>query len=167
MIMPDSSTPRGTWYLKKWYANADHDNNIFTDPLTISDDRISLNLLNFTVFINHDPINNTYTGSIGLEQPNPRFSYTIDQIRWNNNNGERNLEFVVSTFRGRENVAYERYSGKIVEGIFVGRFTHFILDHEDADSSYRNHVTGWNSEYIDQNDIVPRVYDIVLYNADY
>jgi pimeloyl-ACP methyl ester carboxylesterase len=170
MNMVDSSTPQGTWYLKKWYSEADHDNNIFTDPLTISSDGISLNLMNITIIINHDSTNNTYTGSIFLEETDRRFSYSIDQIQWNNDTGQRNLVFRINTFKEQRPTAYEWYSGKIVEGIFVGRFSH--LNHPSTqprfgDPPYSNHVTGWNREYIDQKDIVPRVYDIVLDNADY
>jgi hypothetical protein len=170
MNMADLSTPQGTWYLKKWYWQSDSQNNIYTNPLTLSPDGISLNLINFTVIINYDSINNRYSGSIFLENTDNRFSYTLDQIQWNDGLGERNLVFCVSIFREGNPSAYEWYDGKIVEGVFVGRFSHLISPSRQprfADPPYSNHVTGWNSEYVDQKDIVPRVYDIVLEDADY
>jgi len=95
-----------------------------------------------------------YSGDILNEQGQ---TDQLEEIRWNES--ERRL-----IFRRKIDV-YEWYSGTIIEGIIVGRFSHStdtVTEPRLNPSIYRNHFTGWNSNYIDGKNIVPRVYDVTL-----
>src|SRR5262249_23969486 len=83
----------------------------------------------------------------------------VDAITWEPAVGR--LEF-----RRSGNGSWQWYSGTIVEGILVGRFS------SSTDSrvkppivSFKYHVTGWNKEYFDRA-LTPRVYDILIGNRD-
>ena len=57
----------------------------------------------------------------------------------------------------------EWYQGQVVEGVFMGRFSRDQARSETPPEprSYRWHVSGWNSDYLDA-EIVPRVFDVVF-----
>ena len=57
---------------------------------------------------------------------------------------------------------WEWYRGTVVEGVFVGRFSHSQQSAQQPDlTHFRSHVTGWNSTFLDR-DIVPRSYDVTI-----
>lgn len=76
----------------------------------------------------------------------------LDNIRWDPTS--RRLEF--------RRPPRQWYRGTVVEGVFVGRFSHNSRssDRPAQLTDYASHVTGWNSAYLDR-DIVPRVYEVL------
>ncbi|MHC1686759.1 MAG: DUF5000 domain-containing lipoprotein [Methanothrix sp.] len=66
-------------------------------------------------------------------------------------------------FRRVESTDWQWYRGKVVEGIFVGRFAVVSTPPGSAPTSfsdYTNHVTGWNATYIDADNTYTRIFDI-------
>jgi hypothetical protein len=142
--LPDTSEPTGTWHLKTWYPAYVYPHRLFSITLSITADSSSTG---------------SYSGFL-LNERGQRDN--IDQIRWDASN--RRLVFRRIFFH---DIRSEWYNGKIVEGIIVGRFTHDPYSNTSPEPRfgsppYTNHFTGWNSDYIDGKDIVPRVYDVSL-----
>lgn len=141
----NSSTPLGTWYLKTWY----HDSS---DPRRLLDITLTIRRGSGT--------GSTYDGSLVNEEG---ISERIDQIRWN----ENDRRFIFRSHKaisGSGSAIWRWFNGKIVEGIVVGRFSQSDRPDEPmfGSSAYANHFNGWNAQYIDGNDIVPRVYTIFI-----
>ena len=135
--MVDRSGPLGRWYVKTWYFDFNPAHRLFA----------------FTINIRRDS-SGSYHGDMVNEQGQID---QIEEIRWNLS--QRRL-----VFRRKIDV-YEWYNGTIVEGIIVGRFSHStdtVVKPRFYPSTYSNHFTGWNSNYIDGKNIVPRVYDVTL-----
>jgi hypothetical protein len=84
----------------------------------------------------------------------------LDNISWDA--AARRIEF-----RRNGMGFWQWHRGSVVEGILVGRFSHNGVSAARPPqlTSYAFHVTGWNSDYLDQ-DVVPRVYEVLL-NRDY
>jgi dienelactone hydrolase len=82
----------------------------------------------------------------------------LDNVSWDANTGL--LEFRRS---GPDfSPFWEWYRGTIVEGVFVGRYSHSQESAQKPDLlEFRFHVTGWNSTLLDR-DIVPRSYDLII-----
>jgi hypothetical protein len=97
----------------------------------------------------------TYSGTLvnedGAAEP-------LDNITWNRT--LRQLQFR-SDGVGR----WRWFSGGIVEGILVGRFSQSTTspDKPTLPSDYSFHFTGWNRSYLDKT-LVPRVWDILIDN---
>ena len=78
-----------------------------------------------------------------------------------------NISFEVPTrllqFRRNGQGFWQWYRSTIVEGVLVGRFSHSTNSSQKPSqlTAFAYHVTGWNSNYLDQ-DIVPRAYDLVI-----
>lgn len=149
--MRDTSRPEGIWNLKNWYLHEE-------DPFV---------LVPLSAYITKKkarPRRSTesYIGYLINEQ---RGRDTLDHIGWDENTGSLSFRRHVSI--GKNMSFWEWYRGRVVEGIFVGRFSHNKHSPEcpSQNNNYVNHVVGWNSSYFD-SDIVPRVYDIIL-DADY
>jgi hypothetical protein len=145
----DKSGPLGTWYLKSWYRSFPNPRRLFNITLDITQANSG---------------SGTYSASLVNEEGN---SEEIDQIRWNES--YRRLVFRshrISTESGSH--LWRWFNGTIVEGILTGRFSQRDIPDEPlfGDHEYANHVTGWNSNYIDGKDIVPRVYDVFI-DGDY
>lgn len=153
ILVVDTSGPLGAWYLKTWYRDYILPHRLFT----------------LTINITYDSSTSTHNGYLLNEEVvnDEGRTQQIGQIRWDQL--QRRLVFC-RTVCVNGSAYYEWYNGTIVEGILVGRFSRHQNDSRERRFSdyaaYRNHFTGWNSNYIDRNDIVPRVYDIVL-DADY
>lgn len=94
-----------------------------------------------------------YTGTLVNENGGTEL---LDRITWDGSS--RLLQF-------RRNGAgfWEWYSGRVVEGILVGRFSRSTTspDKPPQLSSYSSRVSGWNRSYLD-TDIVPRVWEILI-----
>ena len=131
------SGPLGRCNVKTWYFDFNPAHRLFA----------------FTINIRRDS-SGSYHGDMVNEQGQID---QIEEIRWNLS--QRRL-----VFRRKIDV-YEWYNGTIVEGIIVGRFSHStdtMVKPRFNPSTYSNHFTGWNSNYIDGKNIVPRVYDVTL-----
>ncbi|HLZ57215.1 MAG TPA: hypothetical protein VKR06_09735 [Ktedonosporobacter sp.] len=133
--MTDPSSAIGTWYLNEDYRGSN-------DCLV-------------TVSIICESSTNGYTGTLingdGSKEP-------LDAISWDDASS-------VLEFRRHGQGFWRWYRGRVVEGILVGRYAH-STDSEQKPAQltdYACHVSGWNSDYLDQ-DIVPRSYDLVLNN---
>jgi dienelactone hydrolase len=138
--------PEGIWNLKNWYLHTE-------DPFVLTPLSAHIKKARSSA--------ESYRGYLRNEQGGRDF---LDHIEWNKNTGS--LSFRRHAYA--ENMSFwEWYRGRIVEGIFVGRFSHntHSPQYPSQNSNYVNHVVGWNSCYFD-SEIVPRVYDIVL-DADY
>lgn len=87
-------------------------------------------------------------------------SEQLDNIAWDAT--ARRLEF-----RRNGNGFWQWYRGVVVEGIFVGRFSHSSQSSARPQqlSAFAWHATGWNSNYLDAN-LAPRVFEVLL-NNDY
>jgi hypothetical protein len=120
-------------------------------------------LMPLTVNIIEDSGSRGYSGVAVDEETGQQG--TVDKVSWKTST--RRLVFR-RRFRHGHDFRSEWYNGKIVQGVIVGRFSR----HLDTDTAqeppfgstrcYINHFTGWNSDYIDGKDIVPRVYDIIF-----
>jgi hypothetical protein len=142
----DPSRPEGIWNLKNWYLHTG-DPYVVT-PLSAYIKKLALS-------------DESYSGHLINEHGSRDI---LDQIDWDEST--RSLSF--RRHASVENMGFwEWYRGRVVEGIFVGRFSHnnYSPESPSQNSNYVNHVVGWNSSYFD-GDIVPRVYDIIL-DADY
>ena len=138
----DTSDPGGTWYLaeKTRISNSSAGN---TNRITLT----------FTPA----EIAGTFSGTCDSDT-----SARIDNVRWDSE--ERLLVFRKHPATGRANVGVW-FRGTIVEGVFVGRFTDENKSTSPTDppadlTLFVNHATGWNTDYLDQGGITPRVFDI-------
>jgi dienelactone hydrolase len=116
------------------------------------------NSFRITAMIRSGPQPNTYLGSLINENGGTE---TLDQISWNA--ATRLLEF-----RRNGPGFWQWYHGSIVEGVYVGRFSQSTSSASRpalTGSNYAFHVTGWDSDYLDQ-DIAPRAYDVIM-NTNY
>jgi dienelactone hydrolase len=102
-----------------------------------------------------DAFQGKYVGTLTNEKGETE---PLDNITWYNRS--RALQFRVD---GAD--YWEWYSGSVVEGIFVGRFSHSTISPSKPPqlSIYSLHATGWNSSYLD-TDLVPRVWEILIDN---
>ena len=84
----------------------------------------------------------------------------LDKITWDQ--PTRTLKFL-RTGKG----FWEWYSGKIVEGVFVGRYSHSTSSAEPPSklTDYSRHATGWNSTYLDTSNM-PRVWELQINQND-
>src|SRR5262249_42988407 len=83
----------------------------------------------------------------------------VDAISWDSAVGR--LEF-----RSSRSGLWQWYSGTIVDGILVGRFSSGADSRDKpGPASFKYHVTGWNKEYFERA-LTPRVYDILIANRD-
>jgi dienelactone hydrolase len=149
----DRSGPVGTWYLKTWYYEWHYQNGDYRYH--------SSRLMPLAVNIIQDSSSGGYSG-VAIDEETGQGG-TVDRVSWNTST--RRLVF---RRRFSHDFRSEWYNGKIVQGVIVGRFSH----HPDSNTAeqppfgstryYINHFTGWNSNYIDGKDIVPRVYDIIF-----
>ena len=148
--MRDTKKAEGIWNLKNWYLHAE-------DPFV---------LIPLSAYIKKNKkrpgssqSSQLYSGYLINEQGGRDI---VDHIDWDENTGS--LSFCRHhTSMEKDTNFWEWYRGRVVEGIFVGRFSHNTHSSEcpSQKSNYVNHVVGWNSTYFD-SDIVPRVYDIIL-----
>jgi dienelactone hydrolase len=148
----DRSGPVGTWYLKTWYYEWHHQGDYRYH---------SSRLIPLAVNIIQDSGSGGYSG-VAVDEETGQDG-TVDSISWNTST--RRLVF---RRKFSHDFRSEWYNGKIVQGVIVGRFSH----HPETDTAaeppfgspryYVNHFTGWNSDYVDGKDIVPRVYDIIF-----
>jgi hypothetical protein len=130
--------PQGTWYLNADYrGGTNKKNSLLTVTLTGS---------NFLI----GQVTSSINGQETLE--------LLDNVSWDANTGL--LEFRRS---GPDfSPFWEWYRGTIVEGVFVGRFSHSQQSDSRPDPlAFRFHVTGWNSTFLD-GDFVPRSYDVTI-----
>jgi dienelactone hydrolase len=128
--------PLGTWYLNVDYRGGMNKNSILLTATITGGDFMSGQLIN---------INGQETLEI------------LDNFSWDAGTGL--LEFLRN---GHD--FWEWYRGTVVEGVFVGRFSHSQLSAQKPDlQQFRSHVTGWNSTFLDR-DIVPRSYDLTIKN---
>lgn len=150
--MRDTSGPEGIWNLKNWYFH--EEDHFVLVPLTACIIKKKKARPKQSA--------ESYSGYVINEQ---RVKDILDHIDWDENIGY--LSFRRHVSRGKNRSFWEWYRGRVVEGIFVGRFSQNTLSPEcpSQSSKHVNHVVGWNSSYFD-SDIVPRVYDIIL-DADY
>ena len=114
---------------------------------------------------------NHFALSVNISSPSPGVykgtmtndrdgSEVLDNISWDKATR-------VLVFRRVGTGFWQWYSGKIVEGIFVGRFSHSASSREIPAqlTDYSWHATGWNSTYLDAS-IVPRVWEILINKTD-
>lgn len=144
--MKNTGTPVGIWNLKNWYLHTE-------DPFVLTPLSAHIKKARSTA--------ESYSGYLRNEQGGRDI---LDHIDWDEYTGSLSFRRYASI----ENMSFwEWYHGRVVEGIFVGRFSHNTHSPKcpSQNSNYVNHVVGWNSSYFDSN-IVPRVYDIIL-DADY
>ena len=97
-----------------------------------------------------------YTGTIINENGGTE---AADNISWNSSSRTLQFRRVGAGF-------WEWFSGGVIEGVLVGRFTpQSTSPTEPADSTaFTSHVTGWNSTYLDTA-MVPRVWEILIDNT--
>ena len=137
---PIPSEPQGTWYLNADYRGGTNKNN---------------SLLTITIF--GDPFLGQLITINGQET-----LQTLD-ISWDANTGI--LEFLRHGHDindANTGLFWEWYCGTVVEGVFVGRYSHSQHSALKPDlKHFRFHVTGWNSTLLDR-DIVPRSYDLTI-----
>ena len=137
---PIPSEPQGTWYLNADYRGGTNKNNF---------------LLTITIF--GDPLLGQLITINGQET-----LQTLD-ISWDANTGI--LEFLRHGHdinADNTGLFWEWYCGTVVEGVFVGRYSHSQHSALKPDlKHFRFHVTGWNSTLLDR-DIVPRSYDLTI-----
>ncbi len=111
----------------------------------------------FTVVIRKGTDAGTFAGTVATQGEGPQ---TLDQVTWDRS--ARRLEF-----RRAGKGWWQWHRGSLVEGVFVGRYSH--SDKKDGrpawPADYRQHVTGWNQDHLDR-DIVPRVWELLV-NDEY
>jgi acetyl esterase/lipase len=106
-----------------------------------------------TVVISRGTKETTFTGTLAAEGG---AAQALDHVAWDQ--AARRLEF-----RRSSKDLCQWYRGTLVEGVFVGRFSH--SDRAAARPAqvqdYRWHATGWNTTQLDR-DIVPRVWEVLV-----
>ena len=79
----------------------------------------------------------------------------LDHISWDPTS--RTLEF-----RRVGATSWQRHRGRIVQGVYVGRFAQHGRHGAKPDiTRYQKFASGWNSTYLDTG-IVPRVYEVLI-----
>jgi len=134
---PISPSPQGTWYLNADYRGGTNKHS-FLLTVTLTGSNF---LIGQVASIN---------GQETLE--------LLDNVSWDANTGLLEFRHSGPDF----SPFWEWYRGTIVEGVFVGRFSHSQRSDRRPDLlEFHSHVTGWNSTFLDQ-DIVPRSYDLTI-----
>ena len=136
----DASGPDGTWYLSIGPSAAELRENNELDKGDVEPDyRCTA----------------TIDGATGWLLSGAGHTDLLDNVTWNPDS--RILEFrrVGATF-------WQWHCGKIVHGIYVGRFAQDSRSQSKPDIyRYLAFASGWNATYLD-TDIVPRVYEVLI-----
>lgn len=166
--MPDLSNPTGMWYLKTWYPGRSVRPGVprvcpewlgmAEFPLLSTDEDVRRTLWPIRIAMGDTPMLFTDSGVGG-----PPRQFTVDRVAWDPAESSRVWSF-------RQGIADREcrwYRGRIVEGVFVGRFTDVLPRSDSAPtyslSDYPNHVRGWNASHLDQPDHV--AFEVVIENG--
>ncbi len=136
----DASGPDGTWYLSIGPSAAELRENNELDKGDVEPDyRCTA----------------TIDGATGWLLSGAGHTDLLDNVTWNPDS--RILEF-----RRVGAILWQWHRGKIVHGIYVGRFAQDSRSQSKPDIyRYRAFASGWNATYLD-TDIVPRVYEVLI-----
>ena len=130
-----ASTPFGTWFFNADYRGGFNPHRFWL-TVTITGEQTFDQFIDGTIDANGTP-------------------ELLDSLSWDAGTGKLEFRRVGDGF-------WQWYSGTVVEGVFVGRFSPIQQTGGRPDlRQFRSHVTGWNSTFLDQ-DIVPRSYDLTL-----